>query len=274
LSHACFSTARFGRKDGLLPVDNFQVEHPTEREDGEPSARAPFPWRVAAYLLGGAAAVGLAAVFLPPLTFYFGFQRVILAQGEDPGARSMLWSLPDEEPPDAPAAGWTSESVEGLRLSRPPGRLIAVRREGDLRELELEDGAILVYEFPAGFIGALFRAEMQKIGGPPGASLPDPLLLGELARETPERYRFGLGGAERRRYAARLLTKMLLWEPREARRMSLCLRAAPLAAAVLVEYTSGEAKVIAADGSGTLVFLLPEGTPPAWKLSAGRWLRS
>ncbi|HVR73101.1 MAG TPA: hypothetical protein VMT52_02160, partial [Planctomycetota bacterium] len=93
----------------------------------------------------------------------------------------------------------------------------------------------------------------------------------EIARESLERYRFSWPEAERQRYAARIISKMTLWETGPIERYEVARGA--LSCAVLHVSTTGDAKVIAAGPEGVLIILIPPKAPPAWTESPAIWVR-
>jgi hypothetical protein len=241
----------------------------TRTEERAAGARPP-ALRACLWLVGGAAAVYL-ATWLPPLSFFWFFQHKILAQGEDPAMRSVLWEVPEVEAGER-EQGWPLLDLEGLMVARPPGKLGSVKQEQGMFSFEIDGRAVRLQGFPAGFISSLLEERLEITGGAPEGRRSDAETLLDVVRETPENYRFGWAGRERTLYASRLLTKMLLLEPEKIQRARLVRCEQPPAAALAVEYENGKTKLVTADSRGVLVILLDTDAPAAWK-SPASWLR-
>jgi hypothetical protein len=252
-----------------------QVETPEVDSSSGPRAQGSYgttsPKRVAVIVVLGAAAIW-GSTWIGPAAFYFEFQKVILAQGEDPAGRSVLWCVPEEVPAEPPSA-WPLREVEGLKFRGPPGEPTKTERDGELRIVEFDRGKLMVQPFPPGLVRGLYSNELRTLGQDPPEIVAEGELFREVITEVPDRYEFAAPAAQRWRYAARLLTKMLLWEMKEVERARFCLHTSRDAAALLVEYACGEAKVFVSDPEGALVVLLEKGTPAEWRSSPALWLR-
>lgn len=225
--------------------------------------------RLLLLVVGGALAVYIATWF-PSLLFFAFFQRQLLAEGEDPAKRSMLWGVPAEEAAQ-PAPDWQVLAIEGVNFRGPPGAVRSSKLDGELISVDLEAGKFKLQSYPKGFISSLFEERLENLGMVVG-QLSDPETLRDVVRETPENFQFGWSGRERKIYAARLLTKMLLLESKVIEKARLAWRQEPPAAALLAEHESGEARLIVADHEGVLVILLPGDVPPEWR-SPANWMR-
>jgi hypothetical protein len=229
------------------------------------------PARIALYLLAGAVSVYL-ATWAGAATFYIQFQRPLLAREGGP-LHTVLWHEPQAGQSAASEAddqAWASQIVEGNRVPLPPGRLVSAKNDGGAIRLRLEEGEVTISCYPAGFFVSLLREMSSNVGLKPGGASSDACVLEEVARETLGRYRFGWRESERQPYAARLLSKMSLWDLKPVKRFELARRDG--ACAVLVEYESGEARVVASSPGGALAAVIPADAPAAWKETPANWL--
>ncbi|HVR74894.1 MAG TPA: hypothetical protein VMT52_11200, partial [Planctomycetota bacterium] len=171
------------------------------------------PRRIGAYLAVGAVLTYL-ATWTGAFTFYLSFQEPLLAMGGAPGP-GVLRLEPVTGSQASPSSLW-SNGVGGAGAPLPPGRLIDSKSEGKLTRARLENGGveadITVERHPRGFIAAIYRDQLNRLGIKEAGDLDDAALLDEIARESLERYRFSWPEAERQRYAARIISKMTLWE--------------------------------------------------------------
>lgn len=212
------------------------------------------------------------ATWVGPVAFYWSFQRKVLAGDDGTSRGRLIWHLPREVPP-ALASDWTWHHDGASGFPLPAGSLTKVEREGEVVVVSHDDGLFRVQRFPPGFIRFLFEQELRQVGAAAeGLVLSDVAVLHEVLGEVPGRYEFTWSAGERHLYAARLLSKLLLFENRPVRRVEISTRAEPLISAALVEYSDGRAKVVRAGPSGVLVVLIPETAPSAWTASAGLWL--
>jgi len=232
------------------------------------------PWaRWTAFALAGGLALWL-STWVGSVTFYWGFQRVLLAQGEDPGSRAMLWSTANEVS-SCEHSSWPLHADGDVRFRLPPGEPLRVEALGSSRRVEVGEREFLVQSFPPGFIGTLFRKEMQLFGHALEArTLPgDVDLLAEIVERTPDDFEFGWGRDERDRYASHVLVKMLLFEPLEVSSTRLVRRASPAACACITRYRSGDCRVLTVDSQGSLVIAFGADAPAEWRENPGLWLR-
>jgi hypothetical protein len=227
--------------------------------------------RAVAYVLGGGVAIYF-STWSGNVAFYWSFQRAVLAQGEDPGARDMLWRVPDLGETFR-ASSWPLHEEKELRFRVPPGEVGDVEEEGGAFRVPVGEGEFMVRGFPRGFIGALLRKELRTLGRREAEVGSDVEVFTAVVAATPEEYSFGWSAQERQDYAARLLVKMLLFEPITVRSTRWVRRDDPPAAAYLVEYTDGSRRVLSVDPEGSLVVLLGPDAPGEWGKDPGNWLR-
>jgi hypothetical protein len=160
--------------------------------------------------------------------------------------------------------------VDNNRIPVPPGRLIEVKAEGEVVRLRLEEGEIAISRYPVGFVSALFEERGRSVGMRPVDQVCDASVLEAVAKESLQEYRFGWSEDQRQPYAARLLSKMALWDLRPVKRFEMTRGEG--ACAVLVEYESGEVRVFAAHPGGSMAAVIPAGVPAAWKATPASWL--
>jgi hypothetical protein len=238
------------------------------------------PGRIALYLLAGAIGIYL-ATWVGSVTFYLNFQRPLLARERGP-LHTVLWLEPQAGlclqpqaglgPVEAGGGAWTSKVVDGILVPVPPGRLLEVMTEGEVIRLRLDEGEITISRYPVGFLAWLFREKLRCVAVNTADRLPDDAVLEAVAGETLRKYCFGWSEVERQPYAARLLSKMSLWDLRPVTRFELARREG--ACAVLAEYESGEVRVVASNPGGALAALIPAGAPAAWKATPASWLEA
>ncbi len=239
------------------------VKLSAERPQGEESPR-----RIASYLAVGAAAIYL-ATWTGCVTFYLSFQKPLLDVERGRG-HGILWFEP-RSAPDADKEAWSSREVDGVQIPMPPGRVVEVKGERNLIRAKLEDGEFTVERHPTGFIAELYRDNLELLGVKREGVPRDAAALEDIARESLERYQFRWPEADRQLYAARLLSKMSLWDTGPVARCELASREG--SSAVLVGYATGQAKVIATGPGGVMVIVIPAKAPAAWKASPASWLR-
>ena len=213
-----------------------------------------------------------ASSFLGSLLFYWSFQQVILAQDEDAGSRSMIWGTPTTTS-ECGTSTWKLRSGGDLTFRVPPGASGEVEKVGSVRRVEIDGVELMVRSFPRGFIGFLLRKEMSAVGRDTGDLDSDVEILDEVIRETPDSFDLGWSAEERQCYAARLLVKMLLFEAIPMKRSHLVTRRSPPGRAYLIEYETGESRVLTVDQSGSLLVRFGPEAPGSWCSEPGSWLR-
>ncbi len=251
--------------------------------DPNPNAQATTPrvkgressQRLGLFLSMGAMAIYL-STWLGAVAFHVSFQQPLLAleRGPDHG---VLWLQPQ---PSLPAGSepWAAETLEGIIVPIPPGRILEKRRDKTTLGLQLEEvgasgevksHAVTIELRPVGFLTSIHREKQQFLGVKTIDQLGDASVLEELARGNLQTYRFGWNEEERSRYAALILAKMSLWNTDHVTRFELASRGSSRAA--LVEKPSGEARIIVASDEFVRFVTLPAGVPEAWKNPAS-WL--
>jgi hypothetical protein len=217
----------------------------------------------------GAVAVYL-GTWLDNAFFYLEFQRPLLAQCRESGGGVILERA--QEVQEATSPEWGVDEKSGLELPLPPGRLVALREEGEFIVAQFQEGRITFQSLPAGSIAGTLREELELLGEKAPRGVSDAGALREVMEENLGNYRFSWGPARLRDYSARILSKMLLWENKPARRLLLASRQDPPRAAALVEYESGAVKILITRENGVLVVQIPADAPASWKTSAANWL--
>ncbi|MBN1442294.1 MAG: hypothetical protein JXA90_06270, partial [Planctomycetes bacterium] len=198
---------------------------------------SPARWVLLA--VAGGAGIYL-ATWIGPLSFYFSFQKKVLADGARDVNRPVVWHIP-REVAYRETRGWSyARAEDGSGFPVPPcGQGDAAPRvesDGGLHLVHLEEATLRCQRFPRGFLVYLFLKELEHLGGRDDRRLSDSLILHELLGEVPGRYEFTWSARDRSTYAARILSKMLLFESRPATRLEASTRLDPLRTAVLVEF--------------------------------------
>ncbi len=185
------------------------------------SAKKATVWCIAAALL-----IAPAAIWLPALSFWWLFQKVI--EGYDPGGAvgAVLWArVAEAEGRPSGRAGGAAESptdtkwgrvlTDGLLVPLPPGDVTRIGREGATLVVEYRSGRLTVDRFAAGTILGVYREALIKVGGSrtsEAAPGDDRTALKAATIATPRDFDMGLDAASRNRYAASVLTKLRIWE--------------------------------------------------------------
>jgi hypothetical protein len=244
-----------------------------ENDTNRPAERArfsPLTWTLVA-ALGG---VGIyLATWIGPISFYFSFQRPLLAEAAGEKAPPLVFHVPRDVAPEK-VAGWSYFGDDkGFGFPLPPGQLTSVNKVGEMYAVRLKEGSYEVQKFDPGFLVFLYHQELTVIGGRTQRGWTDETILTAVMREQPRRYELGWSARERAQYAAKLLCKMLVFENEAAVRVERASREDPAATAVLVEYEDGKAKIVRVDEQGVAVILLPPEAPDSWKISAAAWIK-
>ena len=243
-------------------------ELPARSAASKPSGAKTSPARILLYLGLGAVAIYL-SIWVGPVAFHLHFQGLMVAAREEvPGL--AIWTRA-EEVPAVRAAGWTFRKEDPVVIPVPPGAPKFSREDGTV-VAAFEEGTITYRHFPAGFLVSLVQKEAEVVGATVGETASDASVLRELLAETCENYEFGWPRARRSLYAARILSKMLLWEEKTLRQFQFASGEGALS--VLAEYDSGAAAIVVAGDDGVLVVRVPEDGPASWKTSAADWLPS
>ncbi len=245
------------------------VEDLAEHSAGsKPSEAKTSPVKIVLYLALGAVALYL-ATWIGPVAFHLHFQGLMVAAREEvPGL--AIWTRA-EEVPAVRAVGWTSRKEDPVVIPVPPGAAKFTREDGAV-VAAFEEGTITYRHFPPGFLVSLVQKEAEVVGATIDTTASDRSILRELLDETCENYQFGWPGERRSLYAARILSKMLLWEEKTLRQFQFASGQGALS--VLAEYKSGAAAILVAADDGVLVVRVPEEGPASWKTSAADWLPS
>ena len=98
-------------------------------------------------------------------------------------------------------------------------------------------------------------------------------ILAELVERTPDEYRFGWGSQKRFAYAARILLRMLLFEPLAVERAVFVRSEDSTACSYLVKYENGSTRILTAGPQGSLIVLFQADAPAGWAAEPGNWLR-
>ncbi len=224
------------------------------------------PVRIAVYVGLGVVVIYL-GTWIGPLAFRSHFQGLMLAAREEvPGL--VIWTRP-EEVPAVKAEGWTFRKEANFLIPVPPGAP-EFTREDEAVVATFEEGTITYRHFPKGFVGSLLRKEAEVVGAQIDETASDISLLREILEETCENYELGWSGSRRSLYAARILSKMSLWEEKTLRQFQFASRKGALS--VLAEYENGVTAIMVAEDDGVLVVRVPEDGPASWKTSAADWL--
>lgn len=229
-------------------------------------------WRIASYLAGGTIAVYL-ATWVGPLSFYWCFQKPLLAQEQGP-EHSILWYEPTlVAAVDAIALeGWSRQERDGCEFPVPPGKLIDLRWANSTAQIKLEEGEVAVHCGDQNFLTSVFEEHLQSLGVlRAGDAASGPVVLEEIIGASLQDYDECDREHQRQRYAARLISKIALWDLRPVKRVELA--RSDNSRAVLVEYAAGDVKVIIATDRRTIVVDIPPAAPAAWKASAASWMR-
>ena len=248
------------------PTETHVEEVSEEALGSQSSTNKNSPIKIAVYLGLGVVAIYL-ATWLGPVAFHLNFQGKMLAAREEvPGL--VVWTRP-EEVPAVNAEGWNVRKEGDFLIPVPPGTP-EFTRENETVVATFEEGVITYRRFPAGFVGNLIQKEAETVGAKIDATKSDISSLRDLLEETCENYEFGWSGSRRSLYAARILSKMLLWEEKALQKFQFASRSGALS--VLTEYENGAAAIIVAEDDGVLVVRIPEESPASWKTSAADWL--
>ena len=243
------------------------VEEVSEEALGSQSSQSQTSLVKIAIIVGlGAVAIYL-ATWLGPLAFHLQFQgRMVAAKKEVPGL--VVWTRPDEVPA-VRTGGWTFKMEGSFLIPVPPGTP-KFTKENEAVIATFEEGTVTYRRFPKGFVGSLLRKEAEVLGAKIDETKSDITLLREILDETCENYDFGWSGARRSLYAARILSKMLIWEEKTLRHFQFATQTGALS--VLAEYENGSASIMVVDDGGVLVVRVPEKAPASWKTSPANWL--
>lgn len=243
------------------------VEEVSEHAGSPRSSRTKdSPVKIALYVGLGAVAIYL-GTWLGPLAFHLHFQGPMVAAREEvPGL--PIWTRP-EEVPAVRAEGWTFRKEGDFMIPVPQGTP-EFTREDEAVIATFEEGTITYRRFPAGFVVTLLRKEAEIVGAKVDETASDISILRDLLGETCENYEIAWSGSRRSLYAARILSKMLLWEEKSLRKFQFASQEGALS--VLAEYESGAAAIMVAETNGVLVVRVPEDGPERWKISAADWL--
>ncbi|MEM7263749.1 MAG: hypothetical protein AAF488_17305 [Planctomycetota bacterium] len=231
------------------------------------SSQSSSPLRMGALVIGGALAVYFASM-AGPAAFESSFQARFLEGGDLHVPDGVVWGTPQAAA--AEFEPWGFEKFDALLLPRPPGEFVKSTSEPSLKILEYKEGSIRYELLSRGFLQATLDEQTRRLGGTVPDSRSDLDCLREIVRETPAAYSSSMPSSERAEYSARLLCKMLLWEDDPIRRFEFAESEAKDAISVLVEYQSGRLKVVVAESRGTMVVVLPQDVPEAWRSSQAR----
>jgi hypothetical protein len=156
--------------------------------------------------------------WLPSTAFYLLFQKKMLSHDPHSLLGSVLWarSAAAASSPaggDGNAGGWGQILHGGVLFPLPPGELRRAAVEGETVVLEMREASLTVDRLPPGSIRRMYASEYERVGGDPAAvsDIDDAQALLLAASATPGDFHFGFSSSERARYAAALLTKLLLF---------------------------------------------------------------
>ncbi len=211
------------------------------------------------------------ATWVPKVSFWWQFQNVILAQGEDPDARAVLWNVPEDRGEVAEST-WDLIEEKAGSTRVPPGPILEIESLDTALRVRMKAGEVLVKTFRPGLVGLLMRKELGLFGAEEMELPGDAELLAEVFRETPENYEFDWPGARRAEYAARLLTRMLLLDRKPTKQLGIARRGTDNAV-LAVEFQGGGARLLVVDRLGMQVVDVPHDAPPEWTESLGNWIR-
>lgn len=159
---------------------------------------------------------------VPGLSFYFLFQRRVLAIEEGQGDGALLATRAEigtdkGSDPKVPGRPWTPVAFGDWRVFLPPER-VSMRREGETLIVKYHAGQITVDRFAPGFVREAFLGALGRTGGSVD-SIPsrygdadDGLLLHDLARVTTGDFQMGMKPLDRSIYAASIVAKMYIWD--------------------------------------------------------------
>lgn len=229
----------------------------------------PSAGKIAFWLAAGALLIYL-ATWLGPVSFYFYFQTQFPGP-EELGRESIFWRQP-RLVPAVPAPGWRVHDEPGARFPLPPGAPEEIVQQGNVFVVRFPEGTFRVQMLPSGMVASLLLDELRTLGTRGETRPSEVAALHDVLHETPRHFRFSWNERQRTRYAARLLVKMLLWEDRPLRRFELAELEEQGVAGALVEYKSGEVKVISTGPEGTVIVLLGTELPATWKASPALWM--
>jgi hypothetical protein len=217
--------------------------------------------------LAGALAI-YAASWIGPLAFYHAFQKRF-NDGRLGIAGGVLRTLPVA---DAAETAPPSRCVvrDGTRFPIPEGTLREFRNSGEVFVAVLAEGNVQYQRLPADFLRTLYDDELTHTGGTPERSTDEIAVLDDIARATPDAFRFNWPAQTRNAYTARILTKLLLWEDQPVR--AIRAHNELHGRSVLVEYADGGAKCVTVTAQATLVIRMEPDAPTAWKTSARQWI--
>ena len=234
------------------------------------AARGRVVRRVFGY--GGLALAGALVLALGPNTFfYLEFQRKLTALAQDgQGGLLVARAAPGRARSES---AWVRRQVDGFSLITPAGDLHDVRPLGDAGHvLSFTEGEARIDRFAPGSLAHIYRHEHEKVGAAGLVSTNDADVLRLASATALDDYRFLWSADERGDYAARLLTKLLLLEPGEVRRMEFSEDTRAGAAALLLEYADGAVKGFVVSPAQVWKLHLSAETPRASTLSPEDWL--
>ena len=249
----------------------------SENEAGKNLAVKPGNWnrgqRLRRVLLYGALVVGGSLLILigPHTFFYFEFQSKLTALAES----ADLGVLNARATSSAPRSqgGWVQREVDGVRMISPVGELEEARPHGETGHLlSFANGQLRIDRFAPGSLAQIYRYEHEKAGGVGAVSANDVEVLRLSTGTALDEYRFLWSAAERGDYTARLLTKMLLFEPGSVSRFEFCEDTQEQTAAILLEYTDGAVKGFVVSPEQVWKLHLTATTPREWTVSPENWL--
>lgn len=248
---------------------------PEPKKPTEPRPAATggtFPRRAVLLAIAGAGLIGL-STGLPDLFFDLQFQRPLAKRAEAEGL-GVLVEKATWVAPTAPAE-WTFALIDGARMPLPPGEKHRQSREGETLLFDIDGARFAVDSMPPGSLTQVFQGELRAVGGVPSgesSGTSDGDVLRTVMEERVQNYRRGWSANHRNEYAARLLSKLLLFESGAVRRIECCERQSPSAVAALVEFESGETKCLVAREDGVWIVRIPRESPATWRSSPANWL--
>lgn len=158
----------------------------------------------------------------PGLSFYFFFQRRVLAIEDGQGHGALLATRAElgkdtGSEPEVPGRPWTPVAFGDWRVLLPPER-VSMRREGETLIVKYAVGQITVNRFAPGFVREAFLGALDRTGGSVDSissrygDADDGLLLHDLARVTTGDFQMGMKPPDRSIYAASIVAKMCIWD--------------------------------------------------------------
>ena len=207
------------------------------------------------------------ATWVGPVAFLFAFQN----RFEEGDRTGIVWaSATDISPVEfvSVSDGETTRTVresEGRHFPLPHGELLEFESHGTAAFATYQSGKISYGWFERNLVIKILDTEIEAVNAPPREG-DDPVeWLERLSRVTPKDYEFDLPESERQGYAAKLLSKMLLWEERPVERFEWGKTADGQAAGVYTEYVDGTGMVVSLSSHGTLVVRFSDDAPEDWR---------